>query len=113
MKSLLHDDGGFGSRLNIPEVVGFRLVNGARGALRRVSIAGRRRWKGRGNARSHVGRDLLRDLTQTWRGKPAKKETEENRKIIEVSAYDAFLTSVPISVTADVIFEGWSGSNFI
>ena len=26
--------------------------------------------------------------------------------------YDAFLTSVPISVTADVISEGWNGSNF-
>ena len=27
-------------------------------------------------------------------------------------AYDAFLTSVPKSVTADIVFEGRNGSNF-
>ena len=31
--------------------------------------------------------------------------------VVQLS-YDAFLTSVPISVTADVIFEGWNGSTY-
>ena len=40
------------------------------------------------------------------------REGPQLNQLCMQNEYDAFLTSMPKSVTADIIFESWNGSNF-